>query len=172
MPRFALCAVFACFAAVLSGGGAQAQTKSACDAFDWPITRERTLFAAAGAAPVPSGAKIDGTGDGLTLELKPNDSVSFLLPPARQPKSPGSFGGVVSFANVPKAGLYQVTLGSEAWIDVIQNGKALDSTAHSGKRGCEEVRKSVRFKLEPGALTVQLSGAAANMIKLAVLPAE
>jgi hypothetical protein len=172
MLRFAVSAVFASFAAAVLCGGAQAQTKSACDAFDWPITRERTLFAAQGAAPVPSGAKIDGPGTGLTLELKPNDAVPFPLPPARQPKSPGSFGGVVSFANVPKAGLYQVTLGSEAWIDAIQNGKAVDSKAHSGKRGCEEVRKSVRFELESGALTIQLSGAAGDTIKLAVLPAE
>ncbi len=155
-----------------SAGPLMAQEKPACEQFEWAIGREQALFGAAGRTPIPSGSKLETIGSGVALELQPNASVAFVLPPERQPKQPDSFGGVVFFASIPKAGLYQVTLSGEAWLDVIQDGKALASAAHSGKRGCEDVRKSVRFELKPGALTVQLSGAAAKTIKLAVLPAN
>jgi hypothetical protein len=149
-----------------------AQDKPACEQFEWSIKREQAFFGAAGLSLAASGLKLDSIGAGVALELQPHASVAFISPPERQPKSPDSFSGVISFANVPKAGLYQVTLSAEAWIDVIQNGQALKSTAHSGKRGCADVRKSVRFELKPGALTIQISGAAERTVKLAVLPAE
>ena len=149
-----------------------AQDKPACDQFDWSIKREQVLFAAPALSAAASGSKLDSIGGGIALELQPQASVAFVLPPERQPKSPDSSGGVISFANVPKAGLYQITLSAEAWIDVIQDGQAIKSTAFSGKRGCPHVRKSVRFELKPGALIIQVSGAAEKTVKLAVLPAE
>jgi hypothetical protein len=170
----------AAFGAILAGfalglSGAQplhAQDKPACEQFDWSIKREQALFGAPELSPAASGSKRDSIGGGLALELQPHASVSFILPPERQPKSADSFSGVISFANVPKPGLYQITLSAEAWVDVIQDGQALKSTAHSGKRGCADVRKSVRFELKPGAVTIQLSGATAKTVHLAVLPAE
>jgi hypothetical protein len=165
--------IFAGFALSFSGTvPLYAQDKPACEQFGWPIKREQALFAAPGISQVASGSKRDSIEGGAALELQPQGSAAFVLPPERQPKSPDSFGGVISFANVPKAGLYQITLSAEAWIDVIQNGQALRSAASSGKRGCADVRKSVRFVLEPGALTIQLSGATEKTVKLAVLPAE
>jgi hypothetical protein len=149
-----------------------AQDRPACEQFEWSIKREQALFGASANSPPASGSKLYSIGGGSTLELQPHASVSFTLPPERQPKSADSFSGVISFANVPKAGLYQITLSTEAWIDVIQNGQTLKSTAFSGKRGCADVRKSVRFELRPGALTIQLSGASERTVKLAVLPAE
>jgi hypothetical protein len=149
-----------------------AQDKPACEQFDWSIQREQALFGIPALSHAASGSKLDSVGSGVALELQPHSSVVFILPPERQPKSPDSFSGVISFANVPKTGLYQITLSAEAWVDVIQDGQAVKSTAHSGKRGCADVRKSVRFELKPGALTIQLSGAAAKTMNLAVLPAE
>jgi hypothetical protein len=148
------------------------QEKPACEQFDWPVKREQALFGAPGLSPAASGAKLGSIGSGFALELQPHASVAFILPPERQPKSPESFSGVISFARVPKAGLYQITLSAEAWIDVIQDGQAVKSTAFSGKRGCPDVRKSVRFELKPGGLTIQLSGAPEKTVKLAVLPGE
>jgi hypothetical protein len=150
----------------------RAQDKPACEQFEWSIKREQALFGAPGLSQAASGSKFDSTGGGIALELQPHASVAFILPPERKPKAADSLSGVISFANVPKAGLYQITVSAEAWIDVIQNGQAVKSTAHSGKRSCADVRKSVRFELKPGALTIQLSGAAEKAVKLAVLPAE
>jgi len=170
----------AAFGAILAGlalgfYGAKplhAEDKPACEQFGWSIKREQALFGAPGLIQAASRSKFDSIERGFTLELQPHASVAFVFPPERQPKSPDSFGGVISFANVPRAGLYQVTLSAEAWIDVIQDGQAVTSTAHSGKRGCADVRKSVRFELKPGALTIQLSGATEKTVKLVVLPAE
>ncbi len=106
------------------------------------------------------------------MELQPNATVPFVIPPAREPKTADSYGGVVTVSNLPKAGAYQVTLSAEAWIDAVQDGKAVPSAAHTGKRDCADIRKSVHFELQPGRVTIQVSGAAATSIKLAVLPAE
>jgi hypothetical protein len=173
MRAAAFGAILAGFAAGLHGATPlHAQDKPACEQFDWSIKREQALFGAPQLSRVASGSKLDSIEGGLALELQPQASVAFILPPERQPKSADSSGGVITFANVPKAGLYQVTSSAEAWIDVIQDGKAIKSTAFSGKRGCADVRKSVRFELKPGVLTIQLSGATEKMVKLAVLPAE
>jgi hypothetical protein len=149
---------------------AETQEKPACEQFEWSVQREQALFGAPDLKTAPSGAKLEA--DGAALQLLPNATVPFVLPPARQPKTADSFGGVITFTNVPKVGTYQVTLSTEAWIDVIQDGKSIESTAHSGKRGCANIRKSVRFDLKPGEVTIQVSGAPANLIDLAVLPAE
>lgn len=169
----ALAAVLSGLAFAVAGAGpVAAQDKPACEQFAWPVKREQVLFAAPDLKTVPSGSSLATFDRGVALELQPNATVPFVLPPARQPKTADGYGGVIFFANLPKAGTYQVTASAEAWIDVIQNGKATASTAHTGKRDCAGIRKSVRFELEPGPVAVQVSGAAANSIKLAVLPAE
>jgi hypothetical protein len=163
---------FACVAAFPGMNPAAAQDKPACEQFTWSIKREQALFGAADLRTVASGAMLDAVPErGIALELKPNASVAYVLPPERQPKLPDSSGGVVS-APVSKAGPYQVTTNAEAWLDVIQNGKPVASTAHSGRRDCADIRKSVRFDLEPGTVTIQLSGVDSKLIKLAVLPIE
>jgi hypothetical protein len=78
----------------------------------------------------------------------------------------------VKFASPPQAGVYQVTLSDEAWIDVIQDGHFLPSKAHSGKKGCPGMRKSVRFDFQAAPIVLQLSDVSTDTINVAVLPAE
>jgi hypothetical protein len=61
-----------------------------------------------------------------------------------------------------------VTLSDEAWIDILQNGAFAKSVEHSGVKGCEGLRKSVRFAFEKGPLTLQLSGAPSTKLRLAL----
>jgi len=146
---------------------------AACDQFAWPIKREQALFASKDLRHVASGATLDSLPDrGIALELQPHDTAPYVLAPSRQPKIANSSGGLVVISNVSKAGSYQVTASAEAWIDVIQGGKSLPSTAHSGRRDCPDVRKTVRFDLQTGAVTIQVSGVDSKLIKLAILPAE
>ena len=146
---------------------------AACDQFAWPVTREQALFASKDLQHVASGTTLDSIPDrGVALELQPHDTAHYVLPPSREPKIANSFGGLVVVSNISKAGSYQVTASAEAWIDVIQDGKSLASTAHSGKRDCPDVRKSVRFNLQTGAVTIQVSGVKSKLVKLAVLPAD
>ena len=156
-----------------AAGAPSAQELVACEQFAWPVKREQALFASKDLQHVASGATLGSFPDhGIALELQPHDAVPYALPPGRQPKMANSFGGLVVISHVPKAGLYQITASAEGWIDVIQDGKALASAAHSGRRDCPEVRKSVRFDLQSGAVTIQVSGVESKLIKLAILPAE
>ena len=162
-------------AASLTAKPAFPQEIAACDQFFWPVKREQALFASKDLKHAASGATLEFSPDhgaGAALELQPNDAVPFVVAPGRPPKTENSFGGVIVITNIPKAQAYQVTASGEGWIDVIQDGKAIASTGHSGRRDCPDVHKSVRFDLQPGAATIQVSGSPAKSINLAIMPAE
>jgi hypothetical protein len=149
---------------------ARAQDNAGCDKFKWSVARERAWFAA-GAKPVAAGAEIPLADLGYAVALVPQESAGFVLPPERAPK-PGTFGGVLKISDLPKAGLYEITLSDEAWIDVVQGGASVKSSDFSGQKNCPGVRKSVRFPLAAGPATVQISNAANATIQLAIAPAQ
>jgi hypothetical protein len=148
---------------------AWSQDTSGCDKFKWSVARERAWFAA-GAKPVAAGADLPLAEQGYAVALVPDESAGFALPPERALK-PGTFGGVLKIAALPKAGLYEITLSDEAWVDVVQNGASVKSSDYSGQKNCPGVRKSVRFTLAAGAATVQISNAASASIQVAIAPA-
>ncbi len=84
------------------------------------------------------------------------------------PKNPKAFAGVVEVDSIGQPGLYQLTASEEAWIDVIQDDAFVKSVGHSGKRGCPDARKSIRFQLGKGPLIVQFSGVDTDTIKFAI----
>jgi hypothetical protein len=142
---------------------AQGQEKNACDGFKWSVARERGWFAA-GVKPAATGAAI-APEQGYAVTLQPNDSVAFPVPPERALKA-GGFGATLNLADVGKPGLYQITISDEAWLDVIQDGALVKSTAFSGQKDCPGVRKTVRFEMKSGPATIQLSNAAGASINL------
>ncbi len=165
-------AIFA-IAAGAASGLAQAKDNPACDQFDWSIKRELQSFADPYLEMVFSGASLSSVPEkGLVLELQPHGTLDYVLAPAHEAKSDDAFDGLLFVANVPQGGTYQVTLSEDAWIDLIQNGKALDLSAETINPGCSDARKSMRFRLEQGPLTVQVTGAASSQIRLAILPVE
>jgi len=156
------------FTLTLAGVGAQAQEKNACDQFKWSVARERGWFAGE-VKPAAAGAAIV-VAQAYDVALEPTDAVVFRLPPERPPK-PGGFGATLDVANIDKPGLYQITLSDEAWIDVVQGEARLKSVGFTGQKDCPGLRKSVRFDLAAGPLTVQISDAARDAIGLAIAPA-
>ena len=155
--------------AVWLASPALAQAQETCGQFAWPIAREQKLFAQPDILRARSGAELKFAAPVLaaSVDLKEMDEVQWSRMPERKPKAAESFGGVIEIDGIAP-GLYQVTLSDEAWIDVIQNDAFVRSSAHSGKRGCPDVRKSVRFQLGKGPLIVQLSGAEKNAIRIAI----
>ena len=131
---------------------ARAQDATGCDKFKWSIARERAWFAA-GVKPVAAGADLTLAEQGYAVALVPDESAGFALPPERALK-PGAFGSVLKISGLPKAGLYEITLSDEAWIDVVQNGASVKSSDFSGQKNCPGVRKSVRFPLAAGPATI------------------
>jgi hypothetical protein len=164
-------AIFA--SAGLTGGFAEANDNPPCDQFDWSVKRELESFRAPHLETVSFGATLGSVPDkGLVLELQPHGTPDSVLATSGEAKSDGAFAGLLFIKTMTQAGTYQVTLSEDVWIDLIQVGKALDLSAETVNPNCSDVRKSMRFRLEPGPLTVQISGASSNRIKLAISPVE
>jgi hypothetical protein len=149
--------------------GAQAQDKTGCDQFKWSVARERAWFTAERKS-VSSGAAIV-VGQGYAVAMAPDESIAFAVPPEK-PLKPGGLGATLSLANIDKAGSYEITLSDEGRIDAVQDKALVKSTDFSGQKDCPGVRKSVRFDLKSGPLTVQISNAPAATIDLAIAPAQ
>ena len=150
---------------------ATAEDAPACASFAWSIAREQTAFAAPSLSALASGSALSSEAGAAQLTLKPAAEIALPVPSER-PAKPDTFSGFVT-ATLPAAGTYQVTLSDEAWIDVSQDGRAtLKPAAHTGKAGCPDVRKSVRFALDAGPVTIEISRAARPQIKLGLLKAE
>ena len=145
-----------------------------CAAFKWPLEDERKAFEDAGIETVASGGTRGGWKEqSFSLALLPDADVSYALAPEKKkPSDEPRFGGLFAFGAPGKPGNYQVTLSGEGWIDIVQRGSALDATDHSGAKGCPGLRKSVRFNIGEGPITLQISGAPADSIKIAIRAAD
>ncbi len=146
-----------------------------CDSFPWPVKTELQWMKASESEALKSSAKLPSPpAKAITLSLEPMSAVTFPVAPTGRMKPQGDvYGGIVDFESPGSAsGLYQVTLQSPGWIDVVQNGKPLKPTAHSGKSDCDGVRKTLRFNLEAGPFTVQFSNLKKDSIKFAIRQAE
>ncbi len=143
-----------------------------CAGFKWPVAREKDAFAGPQLPILKSGAQYPGVMAGVTVALTPQDKVGYPTPPAHKPKVDQPNGAVLDVPPLAAGGTYQVTLSDEAWVDLVQKGRIIRSTAFSGATGCPGIRKSVRFKVEGGPLTVEISDAKAERINLDFLPAE
>lgn len=151
---------------------APAIAEDGCDKFAWPLARERTLLIAASKASVEAGDTLAAPPtEAVTLRLRPSAEAVFALPPERKPKAEKWSGGLIRLPAPDKSGIYQITLSDEAWIDVVQDGRYARSVGNTGRSDCPGVRKSVRFELSVAPFVVQVSGATANAIAVAISPA-
>ena len=144
--------------------------QSGCAGFKWPIDREQAAFAGSSLPTINSGTQIPGVMEGVNLRLARQDSLTFDVAPTHKPRNTPAFGGIFGMVPIQVAGAYQVTLSDGAWIDVVQNGKALQQTGFTDSHDCPTVRKSVRFNLAAGPVTILVTDAAKDTLKLDVLP--
>jgi len=153
-------------------GAMPAADPAACTQFDWSLLREQAWFSAAGLPRVESGGSLAAAMPAAILALKPQDAVAPPFAPSREPK-PGSYGGVLHLEAPLAPGAYQVTLSDRAWIDVSQDDRTTRPPIASTMRpGCPMLAKSVRFQLGTAPITLLVSGAPADTIRIAVAPAE
>ena len=104
----------------------------------------------------------------FNVRLQPASEASFVLPPERKPRSDGGFGGIVRLPALDRAGIYQITVSDEAWIDVVQDDRYARSVGSTGRSDCSALRKSVRLELGPAPFVVQLSAVATPIIVMAI----
>jgi hypothetical protein len=105
-------------------------------------------------------------GQATDLDLAPTSSVSYAMRPER-PGGSVSHGGMAAI-HVEKAGIYRVAIDSAAWLDVVSDGKGLESVNHGHGPDCSGIRKMVDFKLEPGLYVLQIVGNGAPKLRVLV----
>jgi len=154
----------------LSSPAVKAEDAGGCDKFKWSVARELAWFAGA-PRPAVSGDTLTLADNAFAVALKPTDAAGYVLAPERAPK-PGTFGATLTISSIGKPGSYQFALSRRAWIDVIQNGVRVKSSAFSGLETCPVMHKSVRFDLSAGPLVVEISNSENDSIGLAIAPAQ
>ncbi len=163
--RAAIVVVLGC----LFAAPVHAQEPVGCDKFKWPLDQERSLLISSKSAAVVSGSSVTSKFPvAVTVNLAPFADAKLPTAPERAPRLPTSFAGFVQVAAPAHDGTYKISLSSEAWIDVIQAGHMLKSTAFSGATGCEGIRKSVKFDVKAEPFTIQLSNVPNNSIGVAI----
>ena len=153
----------ACTLPILATTQVAAEDQS-CRTFSWSIGRSIDLFD----EPLPtveSGQALPKEG-AFAVVLKPVADVIYFMPPERG--SDGGLGGVVTIESLP-AGRYQVALSDDGWVDAIQDNKRLPELASSRTRECPGVLHSVEVEVQNQPLTLQIGGAQARRINIAVV---
>jgi len=154
---FGVLALFALLSPALAEDG--------CGKFAWPLTRERALLASTNKATVKVGDTLSALPPAaFALQLQPGAEAKFTMPPERKPKVEKWFGGAVHIPAPPKAGIYQVTLTDEAWVDIVQDGRYTRSVGSTGRSDCPGLRKSVRLELAATPFALQVSGVSVETI--------
>ncbi|MBY0560725.1 hypothetical protein [Hyphomicrobium sp.] len=175
MRKYALLPVAVCTVVLTAASTAFAAETGGCESFAWPIKTELEWMKAPDSEAAASGAKLPvPPAKAIALSLQPMSAVAFPVAPTGRLKPEGkAYGGIVDFDSPGSApGSYQITLQSPGWIDIVQNGKPLKPTAHSGKSDCDGVRKTLRFNLDAGPFTVEFSNIKKDSIKFAIRQAE
>jgi hypothetical protein len=93
-------------------------------------------------------------GKAVTATLHPTGEMAYVAEPEKADGPPG-YGGMFNLT-IDQPGTYTVALGSGPWVDVVETGKSLDSTAHGHGPDCSTIHKVVAFSLRPGRYVVQV----------------
>lgn len=105
-------------------------------------------------------------GRGYEVTLKKKADVAF----SAEPEKPGgsvSYSGLFAF-DVQAAGNYAVALGAPPWIDVLEDGKALEPASFGHGPACTTIRKNVVYALKSGPHILQVAGNGAEALKLMI----
>jgi hypothetical protein len=157
------------------GPHAHAAEDAGCGGFTWALDTELSWMAAPDGVSLESGAELPSPpSKAITLALQPAKSATMPVRPGVKKQAVGgdTFSGWLTLGGVAKPGLYQISLSHEGWIDVVQNGALVKSSAFTGRKECASIHKSVRFEIGSGPVTVQISGAPAQTVKLAIREAN
>ena len=114
------------------------------------------------------GAALDG---GKAVTMAAVDPASVRLVGVPRPKQAGRVFGMRF--TVRRAGTYGLALDQKGWIDLYTapplgrpSDGALVSTAHEHGPRCSTIRKIVRFRLQPGAYQLVVSGLERPLAKI------
>ena len=155
--------------ALIAALGPAVAAADGCEKFAWSLARQREAFAAPDKTTIAAGETLNALPTGaLLIRLQPGAQAAFGMPPERMPRTQAWHGGMVRLPAPPKAGIYQITVSEDAWVDVIQNGRYARSVGSTGRSDCPGVRKSVRLDLDASPIMLQFSGVAPETIAVTI----
>jgi hypothetical protein len=117
--------------------------------------------------PAPAAGTLH-PGTAVQIALRPIAELQAAVPP-HQTRDGATMGARLDL-EISAAGTYEILVDHAAWIDLVQGGAALRSTARAQALPCTTVRKIIDFSLSPGRYVIQLSGTAAASARLLVIP--
>jgi len=163
--------LFALWAVALAAGSVATSAHADCSGFKWPLDTELGWLAAGGDIALKSGAELPAApAKAIALTLQPAKSVTMPVAAGVKEQAVGAdtFSGWFTIPAGVKPGLYQVSLSTNGWIDVVQNGALVPSKGFTGRQECKTIHKSVRYDIGPGPITVQITGAPAETVRLTI----
>jgi hypothetical protein len=153
-----------------STASAFAAEDGGCDKFKWDVARDRAALTTPNLATLASGGEIDTTGKAVTLTLKPAEG-NLPVPPERKPPAE-TFAGFVSLKAPAQTAVYTISLSAAAWVDVVQDGNYLKPRDNSGVRGCDGIRKSMKYEIAAKPFVIQMSGVKAETVNIIASPSQ
>lgn len=151
-----------------------AEASDPCQTAGWDMREELNTFRGssiaieAGESTPSAPVIITGRLYRVTLGLQTN--VQFERAPAKPPQGTQTHAGVLRL-NVPREGVYRITVDSPIWIDLLAQSAPLQTTRFSGWHGCASFRKSLEYALKPGdAITLQLNHSAQGTVRVLITP--
>ena len=168
-PRFLLAL------ALLGAMAIPAAAEEDCTGFSFPVDTDIAWMKAADSVAIETGAKIPAPATkAIALKLKQTRDITLPVKSGRKQQAigGGTYSGWFEIASLPKAGMYQISLSVDGWIDAAQNGELVQSHSFSGRPACKSVRKSVRYELGAGPVTIQVAGAPVDAAKVTIREAN
>lgn len=145
-----------------------------CTGFKWDVSKEHALFGGTSVTLVAgkdsaSAPTIDVNRLYL-LQLKPQTSVAFALPPGKSVPAADAYAGLVAL-KLAAPGNYRVSVDVPLWIDVVANGKLEAPVDYQGQQQCSAPHKIVEFDLSDASqFVVQISSSNTTNVRLTVTP--
>jgi molybdate transport system substrate-binding protein len=154
---------------IIEGG---MQTAQSCNGFRFDVSKELKLFGgtpgAARAAVNAATATLIDLNQVYAVTLSNQREVTFAKKPTKATVADGSHAGLLRIV-APRSKTIRVAAAEAAWLDVIADGKLIESTRHAGSGDCKALRKVVEFSVAPNQpVVIQVSGSTEAQIKLAV----
>jgi hypothetical protein len=171
---FVRCIVFSLMLAAPCSAALAQETsgsQSPCAALDTSLpqalsgwTSKAPLRSATGEAGLPAATL--RLGHAAQATLFHTRGVTYVVEPGK-PGGSVAYGGILA-VKIGEAGIYQVSLNSGAWIDMVLGASKMAATAHGHGPKCSSIRKVVAFPLKPGDYIVQISANAAPTLDIMI----
>ncbi|CAI3939188.1 unnamed protein product [Commensalibacter communis] len=104
----------------------------------------------------------------VQASLFPTRTVKFVVNPEERGGSV-SFAGMVQF-NVPTQATYRIITDSRPWVEMVKDGKTIESSKHQHGSKCLGMEKVLDFPLSPGQHTIEFTANGKDTIKFIIVP--